>query len=96
MTLDWLKPVFDTYDRKARLKPALLTSLPLVTSIVLLIPEFGVVWGSVAGLVIYSGGSMLLIQISRDRGRALEVRLYESWGGKPSVAMLRHSDDRLV
>lgn len=93
--LDWLKPVLDAYDRGARLKPALLSGLPLVASIMLLIPEFGVVWGSIAGLVIYSGGSMLLIQIGRDRGRALEGRLYEAWGGKPSVAMLRHSDGRL-
>lgn len=92
---DWLKPVLDAYDRGARLKPALLSGLPLVASIVLLIPEFGVVWGSIAGLVIYSGGSMLLIQIGRDRGRALEGRFYEAWGGKPSVAMLRHSDRRL-
>ena len=37
----------------------------------------------------------MLIQIGRDRGRALEIRLYEAWGGKPSVAMLRHSDGRL-
>ena len=92
---DWLKPVLDAYDRGARLKPALLSGLPLVASIMLLIPEFGVVWGSIAGLVIYSGGSMLLIQIGRDRGRALEGRLYEAWDGKPSVAMLRHSDSRL-
>lgn len=93
--MDWLKPVLDTYDRGARLKPALLAGLPLAASIVLLIPEFGVVWGSIAGLVIYSGGSMLMIQIGRDQGRTLEARLYESWGGKPSVAMLRHSDNRL-
>ena len=92
---DWLKPIFDTYDRNARLKPALLSGLPLVASTLLLVPEFGAVGGSVAGLVIYSGGSMLLIQIGRDRGRVMQPRLYESWGGKPSVAMLRHSDDRL-
>ena len=93
---DWLKPALDPYDRSARLKPALLSGLPLVASIMLLIPEFGVVWGSLGGLVIYSGGSMSLIQVARDRGRALEERLYKSWGGKPSVAILRHSDNRLA
>ena len=95
LMFDWLKPILDSYDRTARLKPALLSGLPLVASIVLLIPELGVIWGSIGGLIVYSGGSTLLIQIGRDRGKALEARLYESWGGKPSVAMLRHSDGRL-
>ena len=91
---DWLKPVMDQYDRNARLKPALLCGLPLIALVVLLVPEFGVVWGSIV-VVIYCGGTFLLIQICRDFGKALEKRLYKSWGGKPSVAMLRHSDSLL-
>ena len=93
--LDFLKPVLDVYDRNVRLKPGLLSGLPVVASTVLLIPEVGVVWSAIGGMVLYSGGSMLLMQVSRDRGQSLEARLYESWGGKPSVTMLRHSDDRL-
>ena len=92
---DWLRPVLDKYDRQARLKPALFCGLPLVASIVLLIPEFGPIWGSIGGIVVYCGASMLLIQIGRDLGKALEERLYQSWGGKPSAAMLRHTDCRL-
>ena len=92
---DWLKPVLDRYDRKARLTPALLCGLPLVASVVLLIPELGAIGGSIGVVVVYCGGSILLIQIGRDLGRALEGRLYQSWGGKPSVAMLRHIDSRL-
>ena len=92
---DWLNPVLDRYDRKTRLRPALLSGLPLIVSIVLLIPEAGALWGSIGVVAIYCGGSILLIQISRDRGKALEGRLYKCWGGKPSVAMLRHADSRL-
>lgn len=92
---DWLKPVLDKYDRQARLKPALLCGAPLVASIVLLVPELGPIWGSIGGVVVYCGGSMLLIQIGRDAGKTLEVRLYQLWGGKPSASMLRHSDSRL-
>lgn len=92
---DLLKPVLDRYDRKARLKPALLCGLPLAASVVLLVPEFGAIWGSIGVVVIYCGGSILLIQIGRDLGKALEERLYQSWGGKPSAAMLRHTDCRL-
>ena len=92
---DWLKPVLDPYDREARLKPALLCGLPLVASIVLLIPQLGLIWGLIGGVVVYGGGSMLLIQIGRDLGKGLEKRLFQSWGGRPSAAMLRHADGRL-
>lgn len=92
---EWLRPVLDPYDRKARLGPALLCGLPLVVSVVLLIPELGVIWGSIGVILVYCGGCAVLIQIVRDLGKALEKRLYKKWGGKPSVAMLRHSDSRL-
>ena len=92
---EWLKPVLDPYERKARLNPGLFCAVPLAASIVLLIPEFGVIWGSIGAVVVYWGGSLWLIQAVRDRGKALEARLYRSWGGKPSVAMLRQRDDRL-
>ena len=92
---DWLKPVLDQYDRKARLRPALLCGLPLATLIVLLIPKLGAILGSIGVVVVYCGGSILLVQIGRDLGKALEERLYQLWGGEPSVAMLRHTDSRL-
>ena len=78
----------DRYDRRARLKPALLSGLSLVASIALLIPHFGAILGLVGGVVVYCGVSILLIQICRDWGKAREVRLYQAWGGKPSMAML--------
>ena len=92
---DWLKPLLDRYDRKVRLRPSLLCGLPLLASFILLMPEVRAIWASIGVVVVYSGASMLLIQIGRDLGKALEERLYESWGGKPSVAMLRHIDCRL-
>ena len=42
---DWLKPLLDQYDRKARLRPALLCGLPLVAAVALLIPKLGTIWG---------------------------------------------------
>lgn len=92
---DWFKPVLDPYDRKARLRPCLLCGLPLVASIVLLIPQLGPIWGAIGGVLVYSGASMWLIQIGRDLGKPLEEQLYRSWGGKPSMAMLRYTDGRL-
>ena len=52
-------------------------------------------WSDLGGLVLYCGGAKFLTQVGRDRGKVLEPTLYASWGGKPSVAMLRHSDTRL-
>ena len=93
---DIFNSLFNLYDRKARLKPALLCGLPLIVSMVLLIPELGAVWAAIGGIVLYGGGAMFLVQVGRDRGKALEPDLFRSWGGKPSVAILRHTDPRLV
>lgn len=93
--MDMLNSLFDPYDRKARLAPALLCALPLFVSLLLLVPEVGALWGAVGGLVLYCGGAKFLTQVGRDRGKVREPTLYASWGGKPSVAMLRHSDSRL-
>lgn len=92
---DFLTFLLNPYDRKARLQSALLCALPLFVSVVLLIPELGSIWAAVGGLILYCGGTTFLTQIGRDRGKALEPELFRSWGGKPSVAMLRHSDIRL-
>ncbi len=93
--IDMLNSLFDPYDRKARLAPALLCALPLFVSLLLLVPEVGTLWGAIGGLVLYCGGATLLTQVGRDRGKVQEPALYASWGGKPSVAMLRHFDTRL-
>ena len=93
--LDTLNSLFDPYDRRARLAPALLCGLPLFVSIALLTPEIGTIWATVGGLLLYCGGATFLAQIGRDRGKILEPSLHEAWGGTPSVAMLRHRDNRL-
>ena len=93
--LDWLKFVVDPYDRRARLGPVLWCGVPLFASGLLLVPGLGTVWGVLGSVVVYCGGAMLLIQIGRGRGKALEPVLFGLWGGQPSTAMLRHRDGRL-
>ncbi len=83
------------YDRKARFQPVLFVLLPIFIVIILLVPDFDLIWTAIGGLVIFSGSCMLLTQLGRDRGKRLEPRLFHVWGGKPSVAMLRHCDTRL-
>ena len=93
--LTWLSFFADPYDRKARLRPALVSALPMFVSLLLLVPEFGMLWGVVSGAMLFCGATTLLTHFGRDLGKALELRLFEVWDGKPSVAMLRHRDSRL-
>ena len=67
--MDMLNSLFDPYDRKARLAPALLCALPLFVSLLLLVPEVGTLWGAVGGLVLYCGGAKFLTQVGRDQGK---------------------------
>lgn len=83
-----------SYNRRARLQPTLLTILPLVPLAFFLYPELEAHWTAVGSIACF-GGIALLIQIGRERGKKLEPNLFSQWDGMPSVAMLRHRDERL-
>ena len=94
--LSALTLILNPYDRKARLQPALLTGLPLFVCLAVLVSGFGWFWSVVSGMLLFCGATTWLTQLGRDRGKALEPALFRAWGGKPSVAMLRHRDERLA
>lgn len=83
--------LMDIYTRRARLAPALLVSLPLAAAVTACFPSGILGWGSLWGLVVWSGGTLLLAQIGRDLGKRKERLLFEQWGGRPTALMLRHS-----
>lgn len=85
---------FDAYDRRARLSPALLAALPLAVSIVPLAQELSAWWTVTAPLLAYCGGTYLLAQLARDRGKRIEPRLFRRWGGPPATRLLRHRGAR--
>lgn len=87
--------LIDPYSRKARFQPVVLSLLPIVVAFMLLAPEYQMVWTDVGWLLVGCGGLTFLTQLGRGRGKALEPMLYRAWGGRPSVAMLRHRDTRL-
>jgi hypothetical protein len=87
--------LLDPYGRQARLYPALITIFPVVLLIVVWFPALWSTWGALVSLASSFGLILLLSQIARDRGKRLESGLYKTWGGKPSVALLRHSDHRI-
>ena len=67
---------------------------PLVIGM-LLLPSLWKASGGLIGGLLSCAFLFLLAQLGRDRGKAIEPRLYGEWGGKPSVAMLRHRDSRI-
>ena len=84
--------VMDEYERKARLYPALLLIAPIVgTVFVLLSIEMAIG----ATILVSSGGAYLLTQLARDKGKEKEPELFKEWGGMPSIAVFRHTDNQL-
>lgn len=83
----------DEYERAARLAPGMLASLPLP----ILIAVFGVKHNPVVAagisLVVAAGGPLVLAKYVRARGRALEARLKEEWGGPPTTLLLLPAKD---
>ncbi len=51
--------------------------------------------GFMSGSVLESGILFWLVRIARDQGKKIQEQLYANWGGKPTTAMLRHSDQRI-
>lgn len=92
---DYIAKITDPYDRNARLYPALLTLLPLVVMLVTTYAHSVSTLANIVGIVFSLGGFFMMMNISREMGKRLEPKIYESWGGKPTTILLRHRDKRL-
>lgn len=77
-----VKDLLDPYSRRARLQPALLAILPLALALLAWYPSEARTLGFVWAIVVSAGGTALLAQIARERGKRLEKELFDSWGGK--------------
>lgn len=88
-----LAKITDPYERKARLYPALICLFPLMVGVSITFPA---VYSTLSGFVALAaaiGGVQFLSHLSRDRGKKLEPDLFRSWGGTPSISILRHNND---
>lgn len=85
-----LADVFDEYALRARVYPGLLACLPILITVLLLWPNLNLkaLW-SIIGAV---GGTFLLANYVRSRGKRLESELIEKWNGLPTTHMLRHRE----
>jgi hypothetical protein len=85
--------VLDAYSLKARFFPALLALIPALAALAILISwsKFGLtnLIATVAiPVLVYAAAD-----IARRLGKRIEEQIYQESGGKPSVTMLRYSDD---
>ena len=83
-------PFADLYTLRARIQPALVVVLPLGFLLFALLPNHHFFVTAFFGLLMTAGGTTVLAQVGRDRGRKKERGLWDSWGGAPTTRLLRH------
>jgi hypothetical protein len=93
--METLRDIFDTYGRRARLQPTLYVILPLVVTIFVWVPSVYNIWGVILSFATSWGVLTLLTGWTREKGRAIEKKLYIEWEGKPTTTWLRRSDTNL-
>jgi len=82
--------ISDRYVRRARLQPSLLTALPAALAVMAYFPGGLIGWGILWSALVTCGGTALLAQLARDRGKRKEPELFQTWAGKPTTRFLRH------
>lgn len=85
----------DPYERKARLAPGLLVALPLLVPLVCVYGARHPVLTGLVALLAGCGAMYTMASIARVRGKKLEDKLVQGWGGMPTTLALRHRDRTL-
>ena len=81
---------FDPYTLRARIHPALTAVLPLAFLLLTLLPGQPILATAFFGLLGTIGGTAVAAQLGREWGRKKEQSLWNSWGGAPTIRLLRH------
>jgi hypothetical protein len=92
---DIVAKVTDPDERPARLYPALLALLPLLTIVMVMYSPQGSSFGIAVSIAVPCGVLYLMTNLCREFGKRLEARLFREWGGKPTTQLLRHRDKTL-
>lgn len=86
--------ISNPYVWRARLQPAMIVALPVGLAVLAWSPGGVAGWGVVWSFFVFCGGTALMAQVARDRGKTREFWLFKRWGGKPTTRLLRHRDSR--
>ncbi|WP_242540508.1 hypothetical protein [Trinickia mobilis] len=87
-----LEQLRDPYQRQARIFPGLLTVLPLLVPLIWIFGPKSPILTALLGLVGGCGAIYALASVARGRGKRLEEKLLDRWGGMPTTLILRHRD----
>lgn len=85
--------LFDHYSFRARLQPAFLALVPLAVGVIAW-AQPGAKWVTALWSLLGAAGfTFFLSNVARNRGKSIEPKLWESWGGAPTTQLLRHRGD---
>ena len=90
-----MENILDAYNLRARLFPAFIVLTPIGLGIAAWIPLDYQLLGTLGSVAVTMGFATLLQQFARDAGKWKENRLFERWGGRPSVRMLSYEHTAL-
>jgi hypothetical protein len=88
--------LIDRYILGARVAPVAVVAFPLFLAISAWIPFAEWPVKLLGGSAFLALGAFVLAQLARDAGKAIEGPLWASWGGPPTVCMLRHRDSTIA
>jgi hypothetical protein len=87
-----MNKLIDRYTLFARVAPVAVVAFSLFLAISAWIPFSEWPIKLLGGSAFLALGAFILAQLARDAGKAIEGPLWASWGGPPTVRMLRHLD----
>ncbi len=88
--------LIDRYTLGARMAPVAVVAFPLFLAVSAWIPFSHWPLKLAGGGVAVTMAAFVLGQLARDAGKAIEGPIWASWGGPPTVRMLRHRDATIV
>lgn len=92
--------IADSYERKARLSPAVLAILPGFVAVVTWFPYLAAGWELLGRMVVSAvvgfAVAVMLAELARSSGRQKQTKLWAQWGGAPTTDLLRHRNSDLT
>jgi len=87
--------MFDNYTLKARFYPVIILFFPIIITGVFYSFQFESLVHLFTSLGLVGALTYLFSQLGRDQGKKKEGALWESWGGSPTVQILRLRDTHI-
>ena len=87
-----MDPIFDRYNRQARVFPVYIMIAPVILVLAAVLPEGLNLQLGAAAAIFFVPLAFLCAQVGADFGKRLEKPLWTKWDGPPTTRFLRHSN----